>query len=273
MNNKEIENNNCNWFNSSGHLSQYAITNIVTALYKDSFGALPEEVAEHIENCRICRQEIMAVYDINELFMFNKIKRKRKGDNDFDEPKIKYKRIPNFMKVAASLALFFAIGVVLIILLQNQKRSEVLSVKKRLFDQKGHEVIIPSDEKPFNDKKNIANTDSFQTKGTLILADAFTPDKTLDLLVGEVFRSNFFNLISPVTDTTYYYGDTIHFIWEGSDNIELIVADNKGKEWFKTNTSNTYCIAGEDFSYGLFYIKVFNLQGMVHVGRIKVIYR
>ncbi|MBC8490235.1 MAG: tetratricopeptide repeat protein [Bacteroidetes bacterium] len=120
---KKIE----NLFNTEGHLTEEGIALWVDALLFKKEDKLPANISEHVEHCLECKEAIVDLYGImkdntdipSAHPFFNKDKKEESVQINSGKKYFRY-------KIAASIALFLTITVVLLIIFRHGKTNEEL---------------------------------------------------------------------------------------------------------------------------------------------------
>ncbi len=110
--------------------------------------------------------------------------------------------------------------------------------------------------------------------GKMLLAENYTPLRSMESLVGEVTRADDIHVTSPPSSVRAKPGDRVTFTWKshGSGKVTILVFDNRGDRIMEITPTKEakYLLETGSLKGGLYYWKLLKDEKFVTAGKIRV---
>jgi len=221
------------------HLTQEEIAIYADAVIANNTEDIPSEWKNHVKDCHACSEEILAVVDIlNDDDLEDYV---IEQDNNV-EPKVIFFKKKYFSVIAASVVLFFSIGMIYYHFAYHIQPSH-----KQLSDVFTDTTVFKSTE---IDKEDIVNNDLL----------AFSDNDDFEQLVNRFSEKSLRGFFSVKTDSfiSIKKDDELVLNWENADNDLLFVEifNNKGNKIYEEECTGDSIKIENLLKEGVFYWKI-----------------
>ncbi len=276
-----------NYFDKEGHLTDSGISLYSDAIKLRKVDHLPLEIKTHVDSCSKCQHEVV---DFSALML------------DVDQGKIMEHPTLNTVKKEAlpknqgGLRMIYKLAIAAVI-------AGLLFFGYQQFSQNSQPRIVETPEKTPStietpqdqniapkDEENIATNEEKPTEeiinppvkqerpreeikpeidedNRVLYAANFVENEELESMVGTVFRSEEFTIISPVNERSYKEKDLIQFEWEDKVSLKLTILDNTEEERFVKDLEKNRFATLFDFDPGIYYWKLETADELLHLGK------
>jgi len=221
---------------------------------------LPEALREHVESCARCRAEVMAVTDMLEEVGRRetederlKTKDQRLRRQETRKLETNLRRLTPVIRVVASLAAVILLAWIIQLIRPEKPEAGTIAGS----DSSGSEMPV------------------VKTVDTLLLAQSFVPDSTLENLVNATYRAAHDpKLQGPSNDTVFHAGDTLWIQWipEAGEEYVLVILNNQGVQQAKVEAEQSHSLQWRiNLEPGLYYWKFLGKEELWKVGKFKVL--
>jgi|GEM_PF-2979792 len=277
------------YLTESGHLNDEYINLYIDAHLLDKVKELPYEILEHVEDCKICKQNIIDGYDVlKNTTEINIDKHPYFGSKKENSIKFKKTNYHVLSRIAASIVFIFSLGIIGFYVKNNKletsdkisKNTQEKSIIKDSIDEKKSilkysedsvknkdiikDIEILEDENPVEDIKfnnliaeNILDGEEYQISPIMIS------------MLGVNTRTDFFEVKYPKDSTIFENNQSITFIWDSDINeeIKLKVYNYKDELVFESNVleSNEF-IMTKNLLPGAYIWKIEGHDDIYHLG-------
>ena len=233
-------------FTADGHLDENGQSLYVDALVLGRVRALPDEIRRHVEECDQCKGSIIGLYELM---------RQQPDAVPAEHPTLGNSTpAAPILRTNYRIAALFAIGLLGSALLY---------------------MVLPSshpesaEHQPPVTPPELRRDSVVATPPNDLLADAFLPSPNLDELTHESFRSSAAENITPKNGDTVSF--PVRFRWSPAEESMLLrIVSNKEREVFRKEGVRGNVTVTTAFRPGLYYWKLENDEGLVHIGRFFV---
>ncbi len=255
----------------SRHLSAEDVALYVDALRLDKVNHLPKAILNHVEDCTICKSEIINTYEI--------IKDEPIQTNDKEQPvyqnRSRYITLVRFTKIAAAI-------IILISLIFFIHKNYIKRIKQPLIAEK---QAIPVDSGkqnninyPANNMQTALNTKDFiknpkqkNTSQALLAENTYKPSPLFESLIESHNRGKEkLEYIFPSDSKQFRITDSLHFKWKTLENLSLKITiyNNRNKiVMAKGYSSSDFFTYPPRLSAGLYYWKLESRKNLYHIGK------
>ncbi|MEM7102047.1 MAG: hypothetical protein AAF502_02875 [Bacteroidota bacterium] len=270
-------------FDHNGHLNTEGLALYVDALKLDKTDKLPDHIVEHIDNCKQCHVQAIEMYASVSAIDYSNLGDHPVLDHGQNKPK------PTSRNWLWLFAILLAVTVLWVV---NQNKGEESPSANNNEHDGNTEAVQPKeemprdsiitsppididlkDEEPLQEETAPDNQpeNNRTTKAPELIAMDFTPFDELENQVGEVFRSDDIEIISPPLETRFAFGKIVNLVWEGGsdDTITIKIFDNKNNLVLLRNSAVSPYRIGE-LKHGLYYWKLETEDDLIHVGKFFV---
>jgi hypothetical protein len=221
---------------------------------------LPEGLREHVESCARCRAEVMAVTEMLEEVGRQetederlKTKDQRLRGQETRKIETTLRRLMPIIRVVASVAAVIFLAWIIQVIRPEKPEPGIMAGSDSA--SSGLSVSIPAD--------------------TLLLAQAFLPDSTLEKMVAATYRAPGEPKPEvPSNEAFFHSGDTLHFnrIPETGGDYYLVILNNRGIQQAKIHAQRNGSLQWKiNLEPGLYYWKFLGKEELWKVGRFKVL--
>ncbi len=254
------------YFDETGHLDDQGIARYVDALRLDQVEGLPEEIQAHVNACTSCHIQAIDLYAI--LSEADRIPQKHT---------LKPRIIRRYwMQIAAAVALI-ALSILFFTREQLAPPEAPILVEEKPTPPQTPIANNPVDttikQKPFSPKETTTPKKGLpQPQAPQLIAAHFTPHEELDEMVGDVFRDEGLNILSPAIAAKLTVGQAIDFAWAESSNqrLFLYLLNNRGEEVHKAILVANRFQLQLDLPAGLYYWKLENEDDLLYIGKFSL---
>lgn len=263
-----------NFFSKDGHLNDLGIALCSDSLLYHKENELPDELKSHITDCLVCKHKIVDVFE----FLSEEILTKEHPYFSNLHKKNRFNTV-NIFKIAASILVVVSLGITGLYFINNNK--QLLQNKNVSELQEDSSLIKPNESDLINTDNFESNLDSIEIEEIInvqkqqLIAKASIEDERYILsdnqqaMIGNVMRSDYFEVISPKDSTSFKRGEEISFSWKTDveDEIILKIFNNKAELTFESESiiNNTYLLKDE-FERGAYIWKVETDNDVLYIG-------
>jgi len=278
--------------NKSNHLGDEQLALYVDALRLNKVDDLSPEIRAHIDTCPPCHRTALDLYS-----MLGEVDYSDLDSHPTLQPKeakvVGMRSI--FLRVAAAaallaVALYFFIRTNTLedpgtIVKEDQIKEDIQLVEEPIKENNptkkieaqnpSEEVIVketptkvapPPKEKPTPKTPEIVEQDN-----RVMFAANFTPSSEWDDMVGEVVRSNDFEIIAPKLNEAFKPNTKVSFQWKGkSEQRYVVVLNNVGDQTHKVLVLSNEIDLDLHLNPGVYYWKLENDEDLLHVGKFTI---
>jgi hypothetical protein len=221
-----------------------------------------DEFEEHLLYCKECRNLLTETKKMMAIAQYMAI-HNSKGEAK-KIPAQKSIMFPRpWMKVAAVLLIAVCSGVIIWYLLQKPAQSLIQSENKINSVKNIDDSITTKSATSDTLTNNIAINSSEKS---------FRKLSSFEIQIGQEYRSEAIEIISPKNTKTYLYSESIDFQWQKTDSKSLILSlyDNQGKLIFQKEISPGY-ILKQKLQPGLYYWQLETKDDIAYTGKFLVV--
>ncbi|MEM1319357.1 MAG: hypothetical protein AAGG75_03825 [Bacteroidota bacterium] len=263
------------YFNKDGHLNDQGIALYVDALRKNRVEQLPDEVVDHIENCLLCHQKAIDLYAIMEASGYSEADRHPSLE---PQPARRIALRPYWLPAAVAAAVLLVLSVIFL-------------TQKDLAPAAG--PVIAQEDSPQNPRPpaNPPASDSSQQEqppapkelvpprkttpspqAPQLIAANFAVNDELESMVGEVYRDEGFEALSPAVGEDFAPGQPINFAWKEktSERLYLYILNNQEKEMHKVILISNRFQLDLPLDPGLYYWKLESEEDLLYIGKFNI---
>ena len=275
---------NNQYISETGHLKDEYLNLYIEAHLINAVKYLPSDVLEHVENCKLCKDEIINGYDTLKDIQYIKIEEHPYFGSIVNSDK--ELRKTNFLilyRIAASIIFIISIGTLGYYFLNNELESltpisEKLSENHTQKDGTKEKNILPN----LNDKIDLGEKKIVQSekdKKEINLNDLVAEVKLegeeyklspiITSMLGSTTRSDYIKIQQPKDSTYFKIGQHISFAWKSelSEEIKLTIFNNTDELIFESDVlkEETYNLT-KILKPGVYYWKIESIDDMHHLG-------
>lgn len=272
------------YLDDKGHLTDEALSLHVDALKRGQPEQLPEALREHLEQCAACQEEAMALYalvadqDYSELGPHPTLEENRSSASAL---KMWFRPLLLLLMAVMALFLFWQ---------QQQQATEPPPVVEEKAppsvpsvgaDSMGTTVPLSPPQAESGSRKPQAENRKPKTardkaKGNeeqlQAIAANFTPNESLEGLVGAVTRSQGLSGVAPANGAVLNIGETVVFSWQTTieEPLSLRLLNNREEEVFSRPADGNRLSSPVALEPGLYYWKLETREDLLYVGKFFV---
>ena len=268
------------YISKEGHLTNDFISLYIDALLLDHVNKLPNEVLEHVEDCKICKQRILEGYDI-----LKETEEVNVNEHPYFGTKKKELKKTRFLvqyKIAASVVFIISLGIIAFYILNNKpetsnKIAEGIEKKSETPDSINEKVMLPKDTLKAIDNQEVKNQPDLENEIDLnnliaenkLEGEEFQVSPIMLSMLGTNIRSDFFEAKHPKDSTIFENDQPISFMWDSDIEEEIVfkVFNYKDELVFESMVleSNEFDLT-EALMPGAYIWKIESTDDMFHLG-------
>jgi len=243
------------YLSDTGHLKDEYISLYIDAHILDKVNELPQEILEHVEDCQVCKQNIINVYDL--MKNIDSIKHEEHPYFNFKKSEsinLKKTNFSVFFRIAASLLIIICIGMTGYYFLNNTQRkinkfSKSENILKdstklennTLEDSTDIKDRIKEDLKiKIEDSKREIEINELIAENELE-GEEFQVSPIMLSMLGTTSRSDFLEVKEPKDSTIFKYEQVVNFSWNSDieEEIKLKIFNYKDELVFESKELKT----------------------------------
>ncbi len=268
------------YISKEGHLTNDFISLYIDALLLGHVNKLPNEVLEHVEDCKICKQRILEGYDI-----LKETEEVNVNEHPYFGAKKKELKKTRFLvqyKIVASVVFIISLGIIGFYVLNNKpetsnKIAEGIEKKSETPDSINENVMLPKDTLKAIDNQEVKNQPDLENEIDLnnliaenkLEGEEFQVSPIMLSMLGTNIRSDFFEAKHPKDSTIFENDQPISFMWDSDieEEIVLKVFNYKDELVFESMVleSNEFDLT-EALMPGAYIWKIESTDDMFHLG-------
>jgi len=249
--------NSLHFFLNTNHLSENGIALYVDAIKLERTDGLPESIVHHVEQCEICKMQIMQVAELMADEHYDKSMK-----HPFLAPKESHiSTYADIYRIAAVLVVAAFIGTMYYFL--SNSMPEKVGGKQSVAVEQQKQLPVPRGSTP-----DVRKQTPVKQKEELLAAN-FESSPNLEDLVQTQFRSTSIEIISPSV------GDIVRspitFRWKQYDKpVTIKILSNKELTLISSTLSGDSFTTSKKFAPGLYYWKLETADELLFAGKFLV---
>jgi hypothetical protein len=234
------------------HLSESQISLYAEALRNHSEGKLPANILEHVEECLLCKHEVLEIVSIlSDIEKAEKLK-----------PKAVMRSYFNYWKAAAVIFILL-VPVYFLYTYHTPAIVETASTTNKVYAE-------PNKAPLTGDKKSAAIQNLKQND--LASNDIYAPIPEYDEMCGENFRSDkFFNVTSPSLSVESKGIIKFDISFRNKTEGTVTVFNNKNEQVFYNNFNQDVVGIEHSFPPGLYYWKLETPSDLIYISKFIIL--
>lgn len=218
----------------------------VDALILNRVQSVPDEIRRHVEECDHCKGNILGLYEVMR--------------HQADEVIADHPTLGTGVPTRTSFRIPYRIAAIITL--------GLLGGAFILFFQRTPEPDNARQSAP-TPPPEIRHENPVTREQNDLLAEAFVPSSTLDDLTRQPFRSTEAEIITPKNSDTVTF--PLRFVWKPAEEVMVLkIVSNKEREVYRKENVRGGAVMTSELRPGLYYWKLLNDEGLVHIGRFFV---
>lgn len=258
-------------FIENNHLTAEGISLYADGIALKKIEMLPDEILEHVENCELCRNEVIATYEIiNNLDYTGDIS----NHPFFSKSQIpaKANSVSSRFWISIAASVIVLLGIFYLIYLKHINKSESIVKNKT---ENMNVTNNSFSQNHINEGDSIVHSNNKRDENELFAHNdsKYKPNELFESLLESELRGSGFEVYTPGKNVQLNKNEKVVFTWSNPDklSLRLIVFNNSAEKIFEADEikGEAYKI-NSTFLPGLYYWKIIRNDELLKIGKFIV---